>query len=280
MTNTTQAEPKRFRLDTTSDRMFMQVLSLVGGLYVLLIVGMLVADIAAVRPTHIIAAFTSPEIRYAVKLSLFSCFMTGCFSLLISVPLAYVISRLQGPWRHVLDILLDIPFVLPPVVIGLSLLLLFNSPWGRAIERIIPVSYAVPGVILAQFPVACAFALRIMRSTFEQMNPRLEQVALTLGCSQQQVFRHVVLPQARRGMLAAFTLAWSRSLGEFGPVMIFAGTIRMHTEVLPTSVFFEINDGHIELAVAIALLMILLSTIAMFIVRLAGMPGVFHKGVV
>lgn len=257
----------------------MQVLALVGGLYVLLIAGMLLADIAAVKPAHLMVAFASPEIRYAVKLSLCSCFITAALSLLIAVPLAYVLTRMEGPWRHALDVLLDIPFVVPPVVIGLSLLLLFNTPWGRAIERVIPVSYAVPGVILAQFPVACAFALRIMRTTLEQMNPRLEQVALTLGCSQQQVFWHVVLPQARRGMLAAFTLAWARSLGEFGPVMIFAGTIRLQTEVLPTSVFFELNQGHTEIAVAIALLMIALSTVAMFIIRLSGSTGIFKGGV-
>ena len=267
------APRNQLHVETTSDRAFMQVLTLVGGLYVLLIAGMLIADIAAVRPAPLLDALASPEIRYAVKLSLFSCFVTAFLSLLISVPLAYVLTRLNGPWRHMLDVLLDIPFVVPPVVIGLSLLLLFNTSWGRAFERIIPVSYAIPGVILAQFPVACAFALRILRTTFEQMNPRLEQVALTLGCSQQQVFWHVVLPQARRGMLSAFTLAWSRSLGEFGPVMIFAGTIRLQTEVLPTSVFFELNQGHTEIAVAIALLMIILSAVAMLIIRLTGGKG-------
>jgi molybdate transport system permease protein len=98
------------------------------------------------------------------------------------------------------------------------------------------VVYEIPAVILAQFTVACAFAVRAMRITFDQIPVRQEQVAMTLGASRGQAFRQVLLPQARRGMLAAATLCWARSLGEFGPVLVFASSTRMRTEVLPTTV--------------------------------------------
>lgn len=81
-----------------------------------------------------------------------------------------------------------IPIVLPPLVIGLSLLLLCRTSAGQFVERFTPVTYAVPGIILAQLMVACAFAVRTMRTTFDHIRPRQEQVALTLGCSRSQVF--------------------------------------------------------------------------------------------
>src|SRR5205807_1538566 len=130
-----------------------------------------------------------------------------------------------------LDVLLDVPIVLPPLVIGLSLLILFATPPGRMFQQVLRVTYSVPGVIVAQFAVAAAFAVRTMRVTFDQIPPRQEQVALTLGCSRGQAFWLVVLPQARRGMWTALTLAWARSLGEFGPVLVFAGATRLRTEV-------------------------------------------------
>src|SRR5262249_30642218 len=154
-----------------------------------------------------------------------------------------------------------------------SLLILFQTPVGRAVERIIPVTYAVPSVILAQFTVACAFAVRTMRVTFDQISPRTEQVALTLGCTRSQAFWLVVLPQARRGLLTAGTLAWARSLGEFGPILVFSGATRLRTEVLPTTVFLELSVGNIEAAVAVSLIMVAAAVLVLVIVRVFGLRG-------
>ena len=115
-----------------------------------------------------------------------------------------------------MDAVLDIPIVLPPLVIGISLLILFQTPPGKAIERVLPFTYAVPGVVLAQFAVACAFAVRTMLVTFDQISPRGEQVAMTLGCNRAGAFWRVALPESRRGILTAATLAWARALGNSG----------------------------------------------------------------
>ena len=106
-----------------------------------------------------------------------------------------------------------------------------------------------------------------MKSTFDHISPRSEQVAITLGCSKAQAFGLVVLPDASRGMMTAFTLAWARSLGEFGPLLIFAGATRMKTEVLSTSVFLELNVGNIEAAVAVSLIMIVAAVSVLVITR-------------
>ena len=111
-------------------------------------------------------------------------------------------------------------------------------------------------------------------SVHDHINPRCEQVAVTLGCSRTQAFGWVVLPEASRGMMTAFTLAWARSLGEFGPLLIFAGATRMKTEVLSTSVFLELNVGNIEAAVAVSLIMVLAAVAVLVITRRWGVKDV------
>ena len=118
--------------------------------------------------------------------------------------------------------------------------------------------------------VAAAFAIRTMRATFDQIDTRSEQVALTLGCNQAKAFMLVVFPQARQGMLTAATLAWARALGEFGPLLIFAGATRNKTEVLSTTVFLELSIGDLEAAVAVSLIMVIAAVIVLVIARLWG----------
>jgi len=253
-----------------SDAPFIIGLCVLSSVYVLLIAGMLLADLSFTTPGNFLAALRSEEIRYAIRLSLISCSITAVLSVWIAVPIGYLMSRYPFRGKSVLDATLDIPIVLPPLVIGLSLLILFRTPVGRLIERFLPVTYAVPGIILAQWMVGCAFAVRTMRTTFDQISPRQEQVALTLGCSQSQAFWQIVLPQARRGILAAGTLAWARALGEFGPILIFCGATRMRTEVMPTSVFLELSVGNIEAAVAVSLLMVVAAVLVLLLVRVFG----------
>jgi molybdate transport system permease protein len=208
-----------------------------------------------------------------------SCTLSTILSLWVAVPVGYILAHRRFPGRALTDAILDIPIVLPPLVIGLSLLILFQSPLGRAIERVFPVTYAIPSVVLAQFTVACAFAVRTMKATFEQINPRREQVALTLGCRRSQAFWLVVLPEAKRGLLTAATLAWARALGEFGPILVFSGATRLRTEVLPTTVFLELSVGNLEAAVAVSLLMVAAALGVLLLIRYYGSEETFDRGV-
>jgi len=256
-----------------SDALFLTGLGTLLGSYVVLIVGLLVALGSFTSPAHVWRAMGNEEIRYAFCLSLVSCTLSALMSLWVAVPAGYVLSRLKFRGRSLVDAVLDVPIVLPPLVIGLALLILFQTPLGRAVEWFVPVTFAVPSVILAQFTVACAFAVRTMRVTFDQINPRSEQVALTLGCSRSQAFWMVVFPEAQRGMLTAFTLAWARSLGEFGPILVFSGATRLRTEVLPTTVFLELSVGNIEAAAAVSLIMVLAALVVLMVARMYGLRG-------
>jgi molybdate transport system permease protein len=268
--NATPEQTPRVR----SDAPFYAGLLILGGVYVLLIAAMLAAEISNTSSEGFLAALGSEQIRYAIKLSLITCSITTILSLWVAVPLGYLMARGGFPGRWVIDALLDIPIVLPPLVIGLALLLLFQTRLGRDFEEnVFAVTFAVPSVILAQFAVAAAFATRTMRVTFDQIDPRQEQVALTLGCSRGQAFWLVVLPQARRGLVTAATLSWARALGEFGPVLVFSGATRLRTEVLPTTVYLELSSGKVEVAVAVSLLMVVAAAIVLVIVRLFGMEN-------
>lgn len=260
-----------------SDAPFLTSMAGIGGSYVLLVLLMLAADLAYTSPQHFAAALAKPEIQFAVRLTLISCTISALLSLLIAIPLGYLLSRFTFPGRWLLETLLDIPIVLPPLVIGLSLLILFHLPLGESnLEQWceqtlgVRITYAQPAVVLAQFAVACAFAVQTMRVTFDQIDPRAERVALTLGARRSQAFFQVVLPQAWRGMVAALTIAWARSLGEFGPILVFAGATRMKTEVLSTTVFLELSVGQLASAVAVSLLMVVAAVLVLGVVRLAG----------
>lgn len=260
-----------------SDAPFYTGMILIGGFYVFMIFAMLVADLKYTSVPHLVAALRSPEIQYSIKLSLITCTFTTLLSLWVAVPLGYLLSRHKFPGCSLVDALLDIPIVLPPLVVGLSLLILFQTPLFHRIEQFVPVTFAIPSVILAQFMVAAAFAVRTMRVTFDQIPIRQEQVALTLGCTRSQAFFHVVLPQARKGMITAATLAWARALGEFGPILIFAGATRGRTEVLSTSVYLEFSVGNIDAAVAVSLLMIATSVAVLIAMRSFGLTGFWKK---
>ncbi|MDD9866859.1 MAG: ABC transporter permease [Verrucomicrobiales bacterium] len=224
------------------------------------------------KPNPLVQALRSRDIRFSIKLSLISCTLTTLFSLWVAVPIGYVMSRFQFRGKAVIDTLLDIPIVLPPLVVGLSLLILFRYMPEWLSDAVV---YKWPAVVLAQFMVACAFAVRTMRVTFDQIPQRFEQVALTLGCNRRQAFWRVIMPQAKGGLLAAGTLAWARALGEFGPILVFAGATRQKTEVLPTSAFLELQAGRTDGMLAVSLIMIAAAAVVFIVARTLGMKRIF-----
>ena len=224
------------------------------------------------RPNPLLQALRSRDIRFSIKLSLVSCTLTTLLSLWVAVPIGYLMSRFDFRGKPIIDTLLDIPIVLPPLVVGLSLLILFRYMPEWLSDAVV---YKWPAVVLAQFMVACAFAVRTMRVTFDQIPQRFEQVALTLGCNRRQAFWRVIMPQAKGGLLAAGTLAWARALGEFGPILVFAGATRQKTEVLPTSAFLELQAGRTEGMLAVSLIMIAAAVVVFLIARTLGMKRIF-----
>ena len=117
---------------TPSDRPFFVALGLLGGVYVALIAALLAVDVAHTSPAHLAEAFANPALRSAVWLSLLSSSAAAILAVWVAVPLGYLLSRTRFPGRGLVELLVDVPIVLPPLVVGLSLLLLFQTTAGRS----------------------------------------------------------------------------------------------------------------------------------------------------
>jgi molybdate transport system permease protein len=187
----------------------------------------------------------SPAEWEAVRLSL----GVGAISVLVSLPpaliLGWLLARREFPGKTLLDLILHLPLVLPPVVTGTLLLALFapRAPLGRLLDALglPPLAFSWRGAALAAAVVGFPLLLRAIRLSIEAVDPRLEAAARTLGASPWEVFRRVTLPLARPGVLAGSLLMFARSLGEFGATIAFVGSIPGETRTLPLLIFGKLQ---------------------------------------
>ncbi len=236
--------------------------------FLLLVVTLLVTNLLSTDAKSLREALFSREVRHAMWLSVITSLTSVAIIMVFAVPVGYALSRYRFPGHALVDTLVDLPIVVPPIVVGLLLLVFFSTRTGRWIESLgIQFVYSVPGIILVQFTVSASFGIRAAAAAFDSVDRRLEDLALTLGCTRGQAFWRVTLPMARNGIVAGGILAWAHAVGLFGPLMVFAGTTRMRTEVLPTTIALELSIGRLEIALTVALLMLAAATVALAIVH-------------
>jgi molybdate transport system permease protein len=181
--------------------------------------------------------------------------------MIVAIPSAYALSRFRFRALSVIDTVIDLPLVVPPLIAGIALLLFFRQSWpGRFFEHhVFEVVYTQRGIVVAQFFIASAFAIRALKATFDQINPRFEAVARSLGCTAWQALWKIALPLARTGMVAGLVMTWARAMGEFAPVMMLAASTPGKTSVLPVAAFLNMSAGHVEAAIAIVVLMVIIA---------------------
>jgi molybdate transport system permease protein len=215
----------------------------------------------------------SPFIGQALRLSVVTSVITTALALLFAIPMGYALSRYEFPGRTLADTVVDIPIVFPPLVAGLTLLIFFSQTGvGRWIEEDLGLEFVFQkkGIVLCQFVVSASFAIRSVKTGFDEVDRRLEKVALTLGYTPWRSFFRVSLPLAARGVMAGAILTWARAFGIFGPLMIFVGSFRGKTEVLSTTIYLEQSVGNLEAALTVALLLISVALAALLTIRLVG----------
>lgn len=238
-------------------------------LLTLFFVSIVVSLIAYTDRQAFISTLMSDEILFAIRLSLVTATIATALSMVVAIPAAYAISQARFPGKDIVDALLDLPLVISPVALGAALLVFFNTPLGGLIEnRLLRFVFDVPGIVLAQFTLVVALAVRLLKSTFDSLDPRYEQVGRTLGCNKVGAFIRVTLPLARNGLLAAGVLTWARAVGEFGATVTLAGATKMKTETLPVAIFLNLATANVERAVAVIFILIAISSAALFILRL------------
>ncbi|MCP4375282.1 MAG: ABC transporter permease [bacterium] len=214
---------------------------------------------------------SSPDVLAAIELSIVSSLITLVLVVIFAVPIGYALSRYRFPGHAIVDTITDIPILLPPVVIGISLLIFFAYQPGKQIEDTIEwmtgsTMHSLIGIVLCQFLVSISYAIRSAKAAFDSVDRRLEQVAMSLGCTDLQAFRRVTLPLARNGLIAGAIMAWARAIGVFGPLVVFVGTA-VSVRVMPTTIYLELSIGREEVSLAVAIVMVAIASVALAIVH-------------
>jgi len=254
--------------------------------YLAVILALLAASLRPVGPSDIAAAFRDPAVMAAAWLSLKTSLLGVAIALAVGIPAAWLLSR-HGASRLVraLDTVVDLPIVLPPLVLGLLTLIFFGTGLGRAFDGACRTAwnllsgddsaapffvYQVAGIVFVQAVTGCAFSIRVLKAGYDGLDPRYGELATLLGASPWLVFLRVTLPLLRPSIVAAAALTWAHVIGLFGPVIVVSGTMRGRTEILPTTIFLEVSVGNIEAALVVSAMMVLASFAVLFVLRLSG----------
>lgn len=229
------------------------------------------------------ASLAQPVVFQALRLSAWTSLIALLISVALGTPLAYGLARGRFPGKRVVDTLVDLPIVLPPVVAGVGLLMAFGRR-GLLGQRLdagftIPLlQVTVPGVslafttaavILAQVFVAAPFFVRAARAGFTTVNRDIEEAAAIDGASSWQVFRLITVPQALPALSGGLVLCWARAVGEFGATMMFAGNFPGRTQTMPLAILAALETD-LDAALALAVLLVTLSFAVLFLYRLLG----------
>ena len=217
--------------------------------------------LARVTPAALLARLGQPNVRAALRLSLVTSAGATAVVALLGTPAAWLLATREFPGRRPLEVLVDLPMVMPPTVAGFALLLAFGRMGlaGRALSALgVSLPFTTLGVVVAQAFMAVPFYVGAARAGFASVDPRLVEAAATLRAGEWVRFRRVVLPLAAPSLLAGLAMAGARALGEFGATITFAGNLPGTTQTMPLAVYVALNDD-LDAAVVLSVLLVLLS---------------------
>jgi molybdate transport system permease protein len=211
---------------------------------------------------------TSSLVLDALRLSAITSTFTLVIAVIVGTPLAYLLARRQFPGKFLIDLLLDLPIVLPPTVAGVALLVAIGRR-GLVGEHLssVDIAFTTSAVVLAQLFVSAPFYIRTAKAGFEEVEPRYEGVAWTLGASPVRTFWRVTLPLAWPSIVAGAILCWARALSELGATLIFAGNFQGRTQTMPLAIISAFESGK-SIDVPIALSVILVGAAAVLLLLL------------
>ena len=210
----------------------------------------------------------SPEALVALRLSLMVAFLSTLVTLPLGAALGLLMARREFPGKSVVETLVALPLVLPPTAIGYLLLRLLSRDGWLGVKTLgidLDLLFTWKGAVAAAALMSLPLVARTARLAFEEIDPRLESMARTLGMAPARVLLEVTLPLAKRGLLAAAVLGFSRALGEFGATVIVAGSIPGRTQTLALAIFNDIQVGRDREAMGLVAITVALSFAAIWI---------------
>ena len=213
---------------------------------------------------------TEPGVLAALRLSLFTATLATGLCLLLGVPLAWVLARSGLPGRRLVRALVTVPLVLPPVVGGVALLLVFGRRGvvGEWLDATFGVSlpFTTAGVVVAETFVAMPFLVIAVEGALRAADARYEEAAATLGAGRWTAFRRVTLPLIAPGVAAGAVLCWARALGEFGATITFAGNFPGRTQTMPLAVYLALEQD-LDAAIVLSLVLLVVSVVVLAALR-------------
>ena len=225
---------------------------------VLPLAGMLIRTPWATIPRRL----AEPGVLTALRLSLQTATIATVLCVLLGVPLAWLLARVDFPGRRLVRALVTVPLVLPPVVGGVALLLVFGRKGllGAWLDSTfgITLPFTTPGVVLAEAFVAMPFLVIAVEGALRGADARYEEAAATLGAGRWTSFRRVTLPLVAPGIAAGAVLCWARALGEFGATITFAGNLPGRTQTMPLAVYLALEQD-LDAAIVLSLILLVVS---------------------
>lgn len=208
------------------------------------------------------AALTAPEAVFAMELSLVTSFWATVFNVLFGLFAAYVLSKYSFWGRNALIVIISLPTAIPTAVAGFALLLLWG-PYGTLGRLLAPngvhIMFTAAAIILANIFVTFPLAFGVIKPVFDTMSSSLEEASATMGATRWQTFWHVTLPSLRGAIVTGALLTFARAVGEFGSTILVSGNLAMRTQTAPLYIFAKFNEGQVEAANAIAIVLALFS---------------------
>jgi len=207
------------------------------------------------------AALTAPEALFALKLSMATSFWATVFNVVFGLFAAYVLSRHNFWGRNALIVTISLPTAIPTAVAGFALLLLWGpyGTLGRFLAPHVDIMFTAGAIILANIFVTFPLAFGVIKPVFDTMSRSLEEASATIGATRWQTFWHVTLPSLRGAIVSGALLTFARAVGEFGSTILVSGNLAGRTQTAPLYIFAKFNEGQIEAANAIAIVLALFS---------------------
>jgi molybdate transport system permease protein len=211
----------------------------------------------------------APTALSALRLSLLTSSLSTLLAIAAGMPLAYILAHWKFHGKTALELLVDLPVVLPPSVAGLALLIAFGrmGVFGHWLISLgISLPFTTTAVVMAQTFVAAPLFVRSARVGFAEIDPQLEEAAIVEGAGELQLFQFVMLPLAWRSLLTGIVLTWTRALGEFGATIMFAGNLEGKTQTMPLAIYIGLERS-IGVALALSVMLVLVSIILLGVIR-------------
>jgi molybdate transport system permease protein len=203
----------------------------------------------------------------AIVFSLQTSLSATMLAFVVGLPAGFYLARNKGITARLLDALLDIPVVIPPLIVGVILLSVFNLP---LLKKVYDFVFTAPGAVVAQFFVAVPFTVKSAKAGFDLVPPVYERIAMTLGAGPFKSFYDTTFKMAFPAILGGLTLTWLRCMGEFGATLMVGGGIPGKTENIPVYIYISMSSGDFEKGMAASILAIVFSFASILVVKLLG----------